>query len=523
MRLDPLPVCGATRDAAERTRKRRGARLARALALFALVALPCAASASTATSATVPPALLAAQQAKLVAGNGAGVGWMGYHVALAGDTALVGAPATDVGGSVDQGCVFVFTRSGSAWTQQACLTAAGGAAGDFFGYSIALSGETALIGARSDNVGDNANQGSAYVFTRSGSTWTQQARLTADDGAAGDAFGYYCALAGETALVASPFDDVGANEDQGSAYVFTGSGASWTQQAQLIAEDGAAADEFGHRTVLAGRMALVGARYDDVGANVDQGSVYVFSGSGATWTELARLVADEGAAGDQFGYSVALSGETALIGDASDDIGPGIDQGSAYVFGLDTPPVTTASLRPRPNSAGWNEAPVTITLAATDLGSGVAATEYRLVGSSVWTPYAAPFTVTTQGRSTFEHYSRDAVGNVEAAKTLVVRLDSVRPTTTAYRTRVTQGRRVRLAYKVNDTLPGCGKARVTIKVFRGATVRQTLKLGIRPSNLKQSVAWRCRLPRGRYTLKVYATDIAGNTQSKVGSALLRVR
>ena len=112
------------------------------------------------------------------------------------------------------------------------LTASDGAAGDHFGGSVALSGDTALVGAYWDDVGANADQGSAYVFTRSGTTWTQQAQLTASDGAADDDFGYSVALSGDTALVGAYVDDVGANTDQGSAYVFTRSGTTWTQQAQ---------------------------------------------------------------------------------------------------------------------------------------------------------------------------------------------------------------------------------------------------------------------------------------------------
>ena len=103
--------------------------------------------------------------------------------------------------TTDQGSAYVFTRSGTTWTQQAKLTASDGAADDYFGYSVALSGDTALVGAYWDDVGANYDQGSAYVFTRSGTTWTQQAKLTASDGAAGDHFGHSVALSGDTALV----------------------------------------------------------------------------------------------------------------------------------------------------------------------------------------------------------------------------------------------------------------------------------------------------------------------------------
>jgi hypothetical protein len=267
------------------------------------------------------------QQAKLTASDGAGGDRFGWVVALSGDTALVGA-VTDDGG---QGSAYVFTRSGGVWTQQAKLTASDGAGGDQFGI-VALSGDTALVGAQFDNVGANTNQGSAYVFTRSGGVWTQQAKLTASDGAAGDEFGFNVALSGDTALVGAIGDDVGANGNQGSAYVFTRSSAVWTQQAKLTASDGAAADLFGDSGALSGDTALVGAFLDDVGANGNQGSAYVFTRSGGVWTQQAQLTAGDGATGDQFGQSVALSGDTALVGAFLDDVGANGNQGSAYVF-----------------------------------------------------------------------------------------------------------------------------------------------------------------------------------------------
>jgi len=278
------------------------------------------------------------QQAQLTATDGAAGDLFGISVALSGDTALVGANSDDVGANTNQGSAYVFTRSGSTWTQQAQLTATGGAGGDNFGVSVALSGDTALVGANSDDVGANTNQGSAYVFTRSGTTWTQQAQLTATGGAAGDNFGISVALSGDTALVGANFDTVGANASQGSAYVFTRSGSTWTQQAQLTATGGATNDNFGVAVALgggAGDTALVGAASDDVGANANQGSAYVFTRSGSTWTQQAQLTATNGAAGDFFGFSVALgggAGDTALVGAYADDVGANIDQGSAYIF-----------------------------------------------------------------------------------------------------------------------------------------------------------------------------------------------
>ncbi len=117
-----------------------------------------------------------------------------------------------------KGSAYIYVRNGTTWAQQAKLTANDGAASDNFGWSVALSGNTALVGAPEDAVGANAEQGSAYIFVRNGTTWTQQAKFTSSDGAAEDAFGIAVALSGETALVGAPGGDLGANKEQGAAY-----------------------------------------------------------------------------------------------------------------------------------------------------------------------------------------------------------------------------------------------------------------------------------------------------------------
>ena len=271
-------------------------------------------------------------QQQLTASDGAEGDWFGSSVALSGDTALIGAPLDDVSGNSDQGSAYVFTRSGTTWSQQAHLTAADGAAGDYFGASVALSGDTALVGADNDNVSGNAYQGSAYIFTRSGAAWSQQAHLTASDGAAEDFFSLSVALSGDTALVGAPDDNVSGNNQQGSAYVFVRSGSSWSQQAHLTGSDGAEEDWFGMSVALSGDTALVGASGKTVGAHYGQGSVYVFTRSGATWTQQGQLTASDGAAEDIFGYSVALSGDTALVGAPQHDVGGNADQGAVYFF-----------------------------------------------------------------------------------------------------------------------------------------------------------------------------------------------
>ena len=167
------------------------------------------------------------------------------RVAISGDTAVVGAPWHDVGGNADQGSAYVFVRNGGTWSLQAQLFASNGGADDWFGISVAISGDTIVVGANQDDVGANVNQGSAYVFARSGSTWNEQVWLYAGDGSEWDGFGRAVAISGDTAVVGAVGDDVGANIDQGSAYVFVRQhfpwGQEWGEQAQLLAADGAGA------------------------------------------------------------------------------------------------------------------------------------------------------------------------------------------------------------------------------------------------------------------------------------------
>ena len=269
-------------------------------------------------------------ETKLTASDGADFDYFGRSVALSGDTALVGAAQHDVGGNENQGAAYVFVRSGGIWAQQAQLSAADGSPGDSFGDSVALSGNTAVVGAPWNDAGGSVRQGSAYVFVRSGTTWTQQAQLAASDGESSDKFGDSVAISGDTALVGASADAMGTQGDQGSAYVFVRSGTIWTQQAKLIALDGAGWTKLGTSVALSGDTALVGAPGDDTG--VSPGSAYIFVRSGATWSQQAKLTAADGASSDCFGISVALSGDTALVGADRDNVGAAGDQGSAYVF-----------------------------------------------------------------------------------------------------------------------------------------------------------------------------------------------
>lgn len=274
------------------------------------------------------------EQARLTAADGAANDFFGCGVSISddGSTALMGAyPDESLSGSA-----YVFVRSGSSWSQQAKLTMSDGLPSDYFGWSVCLGGDgnTALVGARNDDGG----RGSAIVFVRSGSNWSQQAKLAASDRSTGDQFGWSVGLSGDgsTALVGSPYDDVTAGADAGSAYLFVRSGSSWSQQAKLTAGDGGANDSIGQAVTLSGDgdTALLGACFDETTAGLRAGSAYVWLRNGSSWNQEARLSAGDGAASDYFGVSVALSddGNTALVSASHDDTSRGVDVGSVYVF-----------------------------------------------------------------------------------------------------------------------------------------------------------------------------------------------
>jgi hypothetical protein len=166
------------------------------------------------------------------------------------------------------------------YTEQKVI--ASGEAQDWFGYSVALDGDTALVGARLDDVAGNADQGSAYVFVRSGTTWTQQAELTASDAAGGDRFGSSVAISGDSAIVGSPYNATPAGAVRaGSAYIFVRSGTAWAQQAELTASAAAANAYFGWSVAISdaagGATAIVGAQYDDTAGGTDAGSAWVWA------------------------------------------------------------------------------------------------------------------------------------------------------------------------------------------------------------------------------------------------------
>jgi hypothetical protein len=270
-------------------------------------------------------ALIVEEEAKLLAADGVAGDRFGESVALDGDTAIIGAPGEGFG--PESGSAYVFTRSDDVWTEQAKLLASDGEARDYFGESVAIDGDMAVVGSwKDDDNGDDS--GSVYVFTRTGGVWTQQAKLKPADGAPYDRFGCAVALDGDTAVIGA-FGDGDNGTSSGSAYVFTRTGDLWTAQAKLLPSDGAGGDQFGGRVAVDGDTVVVSAGKDDDNG-MNSGSAYVFTRTGSVWAEQAKLKPADGAANDGFGI-VSLDGDTVVIGSWGDDDN-GSASGSAYVF-----------------------------------------------------------------------------------------------------------------------------------------------------------------------------------------------
>ncbi len=265
-------------------------------------------------------------QTKLTASDGAAGDLFGISVSVSGSRVVVGA-ARDNDNGDNSGSAYVFERgSDGAWSQTK-LTASDGAAGDLFGSGVSVSGSRVVVGAARDDDNGN-NSGSAYVFERGSDGAWSQTKLTASDGAAGDLFGSGVSVSGSRVVVGAARDgDNGIRA--GAAYVFErASDGTWSQTAKLTASDGAAEDTFGENVSVSGNRIIVGVQLnDDSGEN--SGAAYVFErNSDGTWSETTKLLAEDGAAGDEFGISVGISGGVAFIGAVGDDNAAG----SAYVY-----------------------------------------------------------------------------------------------------------------------------------------------------------------------------------------------
>lgn len=268
------------------------------------------------------------EEQKLLASDAHRFDYFGRSVSVSGDVIVVGAVGDDDSGG-GSGSAYVFRFDGSSWIEESKLTASDGEPQDFFGWSVSVSGDLALVAAAwSDDAGSEA--GSAYMYRFDGSDWAEESKLTASDAAPLDHFGWSVSVSDDVAIVGAYQDD-DAGGDSGSAYVFRFDGNTWFEETKLTASDGAAEDCFGWSVSVNDDVVVVGA-YHNNDAGAESGSAYAYRFDGSTWIE-EKWTSSDAATGDLFGYSVAVSGHVALVGAPEDDDAvPG--SGSVYVFSL---------------------------------------------------------------------------------------------------------------------------------------------------------------------------------------------
>ncbi len=249
------------------------------------------------------------EQHKLTASDGTPKDHFGWSVSIHGDYAIIGAYYDDDKGD-GFGSAYIFKRTGTTWKEEQKLTASDGKMWDFFGWSVSIYGNYAIIGAP-----DDLDIGSAYIFKRTGTNWTEEQKLTASDGTPQNYFGHSVSIYENYAIIAAGY---------GSAYIFKRTGTTWKEEQKLTASDG-------EYVSIDGSYAIIGAPSDDNDNRVETGSAYIFKRTGTTWTKKKKLIASDGASGDCFGSSVSINGDYAIIGAGYED-SHGDGSGAAYVF-----------------------------------------------------------------------------------------------------------------------------------------------------------------------------------------------
>lgn len=320
---------------------------------------PTATPTDTATPTAAPTATPSdpAQTGKLAADDGDSEDEFGSAVAISGDgsTAVIGAPFDEDPNGENAGAAYVFERGGNAWRQRTKLLPDDGGEHDLFGVSVGISGsgDLAAVGAENGENSDGKRVGAVYIFERTDGAWSQRAKITPNDGTDGDDFGSSLDVSADgTTLVVGNSDDDENGDDAGSAYVFARENGKWIESVKLIPDDGDSDDEFGGSIALSGdgTVAVVAAKGDE---DPHSGSAYVFERDGGGWTQQAKLAADADDSDDLFGHSVAVSddGTVVLIGAVFYDPN-GDDSGAVYAYRRDGGSWTQTTLVPDDGSKG---------------------------------------------------------------------------------------------------------------------------------------------------------------------------
>ncbi len=249
-------------------------------------------------------------------------------VAISGDTLVVGATLDSTVGFAT-GAAYVYVRNGTTWSLQQKLTAADPATFSSFGISVDVTGDTAVVGAHGD---DDAGfgTGAAYVFHRDGGVWTQQQKLKASDAAADVSFGLSVSISGQTIAVGAPFVSSPESSFSGAVYVFVNNGSAWLEQQKIEAHDITAGQELGYWVAISGETIVATAPGEIVGMHT-YGAAYIFGRTGTTWDQQKKFVDRETEQTDGFALRAAIDGDTLVIGDIKDNTGA-LWGGAGYVY-----------------------------------------------------------------------------------------------------------------------------------------------------------------------------------------------
>ena len=266
---------------------------------------------------------------KLTDPTGVATDYFGISVHISGNYAIVGAYG-DAGTFQDEGSASIYQYNGSSWVLMQKLTDATGAAFDYFGISVYISGNYAIVGSYSDDA-PAVDQGSASIYRYDGSSWVLMQKIFDATGAASDNFGISVSISGNYAIVGSYLDDAPA-ANQGSVSFYQYDGSSWVLMQKIFDATGIANDQFGDCVSISGNYAIVGAWMDDNGIIANQGSASIYQYNGSSWVLMQKIIDVSGSASDQFGVSVSISDDYAIVGSYFDDIGANTDQGSVSIY-----------------------------------------------------------------------------------------------------------------------------------------------------------------------------------------------
>ncbi len=255
----------------------------------------------------------------------------GTSVSISGNYAVVGEPEYQLGSSI-QGAAIVYHYNGSSWVFMQRLLDPTGAIADDFGQSVCISGNRIIVGAPSDDVSGIFNQGSASIFQLSGNSWVFMQQIIDATGANSDAFGYSVSISGNIVIIGAPFDDNEAFTNQGSASVYRNVTGTWNLSIKTTNPSGRSNVNWGWSVSVSGNSIIIGAPGDIVGTTNNQGTVSFFDFNGANWIYAGKYSEPNRVGSDNFGTSVSISGDYAIVGAYAANIGANSNQGSTTVF-----------------------------------------------------------------------------------------------------------------------------------------------------------------------------------------------